>query len=570
MRKRIYIFICLLMFAWLGLFWRLGDIQIFSTESFGPNGVNLLQKSVQQRTQEIELGEGRGSFFDRNMVPLTEIPKKDIVVFPFVKDIPKVVEILKDKFQVDSSKLKVLDEPIQLSELIGNDLSIEQYAYFEENQTPGLVPVESSNSYDPIVAEHLLGIVGENSDVESMRYGDTSFNQIGVSGFQAAFDPFLVNENSEKLLLHVDGKKQPLFGLSYFYKGDSSAFYPVKIKTTIDFTLQRLVERAMKENQIRKGGAVLIDIENRDLLAMVSWPPINNNNPYADGSIVNHNLRAYTPGSVFKTVIAAAAIEGGGIDLNRSFNCDQDLYGESEANRQLGTLSFRESFAQSCNRTFAQIGEELQLNDLNIIERMSRKMGLMERVGWTGDIFHYDDFKQFPEEDEGTVWVDKYDRQSSKAINQTAIGQKNVKLTPISIANMMATIANRGVFQQVRGVERILYQNGATMVAFNEQQGQRQALQPRTAEKLSTLLKSVVDSGTGRSLKDLNVAGKSGTAETGIDNNEHHWFAGFFPYDHPKYALVVTELNVEPGKYLTYPIFRDIVKGIYSQEASKD
>lgn len=568
-KKRAIIFACFLVFSWVGLLWRLGDIQILSTDSFGPENINLLEKSVQQRTQVIQLGEGRGSFYDRNMLPLTEVPKKDIVVFPFIKDIPEVVHILENRFQKDFSDLAELERPIQLSELLGHNISMKNYTFFVENQIPGLVPIDNSTNYKPMLAGHLLGIVGENAEVESQRYGNTIYNQIGVTGFQATFDSFLVNQNSEKLLLHVDAKKQPLFGLSYFYKGDSSSFYPVKIKTTIDSTIQHLLEKSVEDNQLIKGGAVLIDIENRDLVAMVSKPSIDSNDPFTEGSIINHNLRAYAPGSVFKTVVAAAAMEGGEIDLNRSFDCNLDLYGENEANRKLGILSFEESFAQSCNRTFAQIGEELQRNNPSTIEEMSRKIGLTGPVGWAGDIFHYEDFKQFSEEEKGLIWGDSYDRQSSKAINQTAIGQKNVKITPLSITNMMATIANRGVFQQVRGVERILYQNGATMVSFNEQQGQRQALQPKTAERLAGLLKSVVDSGTGSSLKGLNVAGKSGTAETGRDDKEHHWFAGFFPFDHPKYALVVYELDVEHGSYLTYPIFRDIVEGIYKVEASK-
>ncbi|MEQ6389424.1 penicillin-binding transpeptidase domain-containing protein [Bacillaceae bacterium S4-13-58] len=570
MKNRVIIFVCFLVITWVGLIWRLGDIQIFSTDSFGPENINLLEKSVQQRTQVIHLGEGRGSFYDRNMLPLTEVPKKDIVVFPFIKEIPEVVQILENRFQKDFSNLAELEQPIQLSELIGHNISMENYTFFVENQTPGLVPIDNSTNYEPLLAEHLLGIVGENAEVESQRYGNTTYNQIGVTGFQSTFDSFLVNQNSEKLLLHVDAKKQPLFGLSYFYKGDSSSFYPVKIKTTIDSTIQHLLEKSVEDNKLGKGGAVLIDIENRDLVAMVSKPSINIDDPFSEGSIINHNLRAYAPGSVFKTVVAAAAIEGGEVDLNHTYNCNLDLYGENEANRKLGALSFEESFAQSCNRTFAQIGEELQRNDPNAIESMSQKIGLTGPVGWTGDIFHYEDFRQFSEEEKGHIWGDWYDRQSAKAINQTAIGQKNVKITPISIANMMATIANRGVFQQVRGVERILYQNGATMVSFNEQQGQRQALQPKTAERLADLLKKVVDSGTGQSLKGLNVAGKSGTAETGREGKEHHWFAGFFPYDQPKYALVVYELDVENGSYLTYPIFREIVEGVYEEEASKD
>lgn len=103
-----------------------------------------------------------------------------------------------------------------------------------------------------------------------------------------------------------------------------------------------------------------------------------------------------------------------------------------------------------------------------MIEDTAAKLGLTGRVGWEGKLYHEDEFRQFHHETAGSIWGDEKDKKVKKAVAQTAIGQKNVKLTPLEIANMMATIARGGEKKQVKIADQIEYKNGTLMTAFKD------------------------------------------------------------------------------------------------------
>lgn len=251
------------------------------------------------------------------------------------------------------------------------------------------------------------------------------------------------------------------------------------------------------------------------------------------------------------------------------YDCRKNLYGEPEGKQEV--LNLTDSFSESCNYTFATLAERLIQTDDQIIEKTAAKLGLIDRAGWEGDVYHKQHFKQFDREETGSVWGDKRDKHVKKAIAQTAIGQKNVKTTPLQIANMMATIARGGERKEVKIAEKVLYQNGTTMLSFQNKRPEGGSIDRYTAQKLQKFLRQVVtsDKGTGRRFQDLpyDVAGKSGTAQTGSQDKKgnplyHKWFAGYFPVEKPKYALVVVHLDETSGRAKTNDAFYDIVKKV--------
>ena len=156
-------------------------------------------------------------------------------------------------------------------------------------------------------------------------------------------------------------------------------------------------------------------------------------------------------------------------------------------------------------------------------------------------------------------------------IAKTSIGQQDVQTTPLAIANMMATIARGGKKEQVKAVSKVEFDNGTTVVDFPNQAMSGDTLKPYTAMKLQHLLRKVVteEKGTGASLQELpvEVAGKSGTAQTNIEKGElNKWFAGYFPYENPKYALVTVNLETNESSSSMTPLFSDIVKVLYSKD----
>ncbi|MFS1517809.1 peptidoglycan D,D-transpeptidase FtsI family protein [Bacillus sp. SCS-151] len=561
---------------------RLIQIQLIQTEEFSKHNINLLEASVSQRTQQVVIDQGRGKFVDKNNEPLTYVNQPSLILFPFLKNMDWPIEQVARLINVSPEKLnvavKTANEPIVFEEGKAFTLTDTQMTEINDLKIPGVFAVNRQNEMPDKIAEHLIGLVREyeQAPVNSEEVnGAKSINlKGGISGLQQQFNEFVLPEAESKLLYHVDGKNGPLFGLEVKYTEPANPFYPVTIKTTIDKEIQIAAEKIVNKHQLNDGGLVLIDIATNDVVAMVSVPSINHSDPYVDDALENRMLTVQTPGSVFKPVIAAAAIEHNLLQSNRIFDCDLDMYGEGKSQYLSGMLNFEESFANSCNYTFSVLALELMELNSQSIEEYATKLGLINPVIWNGDVFHFEEFNQLPYVGTGTIWVEESDKTSPKAIAQTANGQKNVKVTPLAIANMMATIARGGKELQVRVVSDILYKNETTLYSFPIQTVKdNQPLSPYTILKLQQLLRTVVLEGTGRAFQgnSYEVAGKSGTAQLGIKNDDgeelhNKWFAGYFPVQNPKYALVVVDLKQQENNAVTNDVFYEIIETIYEIE----
>ncbi|MCC3356625.1 peptidoglycan D,D-transpeptidase FtsI family protein [Bacillus sp. REN16] len=582
-KKRAIIILIVILLTLAGLIGRLMQLQLVSTESLTNRDINLIEASVSQRTQELVIDQGRGRFIDRNKKALTHEYYPTLVLFPFLKNIEWPAEDVAEIVNISATTLRNEIQNAKKPVIVGGEKPIEltetQMNKINKLQIPGVFAVHRQYELDSDIAEHLIGLIRENRDLFQERYPEKNYlprnTKLGITGLQSTFDEFLLPEGEAKLLYHVAGDGGPLFGIDVKYTAPANPYYPVAIQTTLDKDLQLLAETILDKNDLKKGGIVLLDVESNDLLAMVSKPDINSSNPFADGTAENQMIMPQFPGSVFKTVIAAAAIEKQQISNDRMYNCDQDLYGEGPAEYPHGMLNFHNSFAKSCNYTFAITAQELLQKDQDVIEEYSKMLGLLGPVGWNGDVFRFQDFKQLPNEYNGRIWTDEKDKHVAKAIAQTAIGQKDVRVTPLGIANMMSTIARGGAKKEVRTVSDVLYKNGTTLFSFAEQDMEGPKIAPYTASRLQELLRGVVTSGTGQRFADLpyKVAGKSGTAETGKKQGEvglvNTWFAGYFPFERPKYALVVVNLEQPASQSVTNTVFYEIVQGIYQKEQEK-
>lgn len=576
LKKRVTVFISIISICLVLLIARLAQLQLISTESFTDNHINLYEASVSQRTQSWTLDQGRGRFIDTNGEALTHDYYPTLILFPFLKEmdwpaeeIAKIVNIEPQRltFAVEQATKPFVfgeKEPIKLSEHEMNEIN--------KLKSPGVFALHQQVEINSSIAEHLIGITRENGELIKRRYKEKleqglidTKTKIGITGLQQSFDEFLLPEGEAKLLYHVDQRGGPLFGLDVRYTAPANPFYPTAIKTTIDKELQAEAEKILDKVKFSKGGIVLIDIESNSIAALVSRPYMNQHNPFGDAGGINHIIVPQIPGSIFKIVTAAAAIEKNAPIRGRTFDCDFNLYGEEdESTRQLGKLSFEESFAQSCNYTFASLAQEMIVDNNKVLEQYAHKLGLLDPVGWQGDVFHFQNFIQIPGEHQGTLWSNDRDKSVSKAIAQTAIGQKQVRISPLAIANMMATIARGGEKREVLAVSEVQYKNGTTLFTFPNQLLEGPELSSYTASHLQKLLRRVVSEGTGSSFSSLplTVAGKSGTAETGLNNKVNKWFAGYFPADSPKYALAVVELDVREGQAKTYEVFSQLVKAV--------
>ncbi|WP_409297538.1 peptidoglycan D,D-transpeptidase FtsI family protein [Peribacillus sp. SCS-26] len=565
---------CILLFIFL--LGRLVQVQLLQAESFTDRRINLMEASVNQRIQVLPIDNGRGKFLDKDGVPLGHITIPTLVLFPFLKQMDWPAREVSEAAEIQEEDLlnavKNAKKPFAYGGKHPVTLTDAQMEKINSLKIPGVFAVRQSFK-KKMPAEHLIGTLTKAQSQKEKLYRDRNLPpgiEVGNTGLQAAFDEFLLSEGESKLIYHVDGRGGPLFGVDVKYSEPANPLYPVSVVTTIDSDLQHIAETLVDQHEVKNGGMILLDIESSEIRAVVSRPAISKNDPNAHSE--NKMFSQEKIGSVFKTVVAAAAIDHGLAKNGRQFDCSLTINGTTDKKRPLGYLNFEESFAQSCNRTFGELAGELAKKDPKIIEEYARKLHLVGLTGWQGQIFH-SEIKQLYQEDSGIVWDKKADKQNSRLAAHTGIGQQDVQVTPLAAANMMAEIARGGKAMMVKAVSRVEFKDGSTAALFTRQ-NMSGGISPYTAIKLQAMLREVVTSGkgTGRAFQGLpyEVAGKSGTAQTGKKQNGEElynkWFAGYFPFKNPKYALVAVNLDVPENKGGINPLFYDMVKEIYRQE----
>ncbi|MCY8282408.1 penicillin-binding protein 2, partial [Bacillus inaquosorum] len=231
---------------------------------------------VKQRTEEVLISDGRGSFLDRNGQALTGKSEPAVVLFPFLltQDWPikKVADILgmsEDELHQTLAKAK---KPVILQQKKIKTLSKQSITKINSLKYPGIYGVYMENEDKPSLASHTIGSTNQDPALLRKKYPDQEnlpiTTEIGTTGLERTFDEFLLPEQDTKLLYHVDGKGNPLFGMDVKYTAEANTFYPLQVKTTIDQSMQKAMEEVLDEQGLKYGGAVLLDIEYRRVLGL--------------------------------------------------------------------------------------------------------------------------------------------------------------------------------------------------------------------------------------------------------------------------------------------------------------
>lgn len=312
---------------------------------------------------------------------------------------------------------------------------------------------------------------------------------------------------------------------------------------TIDFRLQDYVSQLMRK-QGKKGSVVLLNPKTGEILTMVSYPTFNPNNmeKVDDDSLVNRATQGlYPPGSVFKLVTAAAALEKIEDVRQRKFNCTGAVEFDGERvqcykGEVHGELDLAQAMAVSCNTTFANLGVEIGWKNLL---KTGKKFGFNED-------FLFSDIRMKPSS------LPLSYKTSNREMAWTAIGQGRVLVTPLHMAMMAATIANNGVMMEPKLLYRVVGRNGSIQKQM-EPDVYKKVLEKEDAETLKNMMVKVVLEGTGRQAQSdkITIAGKTGTAEEGSagqPNKNLAWFVGFAPVDNPTLAIAVLLEDVGQGE----------------------
>lgn len=556
-RRRVKVFALLLLFLNGALAVNLGRIMVF-------RGEELSQRAVAQRAVAVDLGAGRGGFYDRNMTPLTyrDAGYKIIAVPGLMDDPAKAAKIL----AAFSAAGGVHEDPEELAAKLASAKAL---------AVPGV--------YDAQAGEALrdLGVPGVCAAAVRLRYpadgllahvlGHTDpVGRTGVSGLELAFDEVLAGDGGDKVGAFVDGVGRLMPGLGYRRLGSSpeaSESARPGIKTALDLSVQRAVERAM-DAMVEKGAVVVMDPHTGDVLAMASRPSYDPNDPAShldvDGSpFLNRGVTGFVPGSVFKVLIACAALsEGvavpddlfydpGWVDVGRvRFSCSAGERGGH------GYLTFESGLAASCNSVFIEAG--LRLGAKRILA-WAERMGFGARTG-----------VGLPEESPGRI--PKAWGLADQDVANLSIGQGPLLVTPLQVAVMTCAVANGGYLVRPRLADGVVLPDGTVQRLFARHPRER-VLDPQVAKDVAAMMRSAVESGTGQQAEvpGLFPAGKTGTAETGRRGPDgkavcHAWFTGFAPYDDPKIVVTVLVEDGGSGGDVAAPVFRRIVAEILSRD----
>jgi penicillin-binding protein 2 len=569
--------------------WGVAALFVFLAGSFwfvqGVQAEKYRGLSESNALRELVVPAKRGLIMDRNgkiladNQPAYSLTLDRIIMAPLVKadatHRPKLVNFLAQVLGVTAQEIenrfeKGKQQPPSRPFEVADDLTMPQVAAIQAQNITfpelNVNPVQRRNYPYGTMAAHVLGFIGEvaEKDIKAhpeLKQGDL----IGKRGVELMYDKWLRGRDGAQYWEYDSHGRR----LEEFKPARKEAVAGDNLYLTLDFEMQRRAEQYFIENEF-VGAAVAMDPRNGEILTMISSPEFNPNvyskrfttqtyksifsNPFKIE--LNRAIQGlYSPGSVFKTVMAAAGLEEGAIGPSTTFDCGGSgvFFGRRFRCWQKnghGAVSVERALKVSCDIFFyntgarlgvdkiAEYAKALGFGSITQIDLDGEKAGVVPSTQWAATKQHR---KWYPSE---TISV--------------AIGQGPLIVTPLQVATMMGAIANGGTVYRPHVARIIEHQNADGSV--QRYKVATQALRhvrfsPQVVEHTKNGLWKVVneDGGTGSNARiaGLNVAGKTGTVQViaqkgwfstaGLPfvDRDHAWFASYAPNDNPELVVVV-------------------------------
>ena len=423
---------------------------------------------------------------------------------------------------------------------------------------PGIITIPAPMRLYPYgrVAGQLLGFTGVDNN--------------GLSGLELELDSLLRGVNGH-LILQRDGLNRQHQSVDYPriepVDGDAA-------NLTIDIEYQAIAEeelkRGIERNRAESGLVAMMDPATGEILAMANYPQMDPADPSGTDPVSGRNrvvTDMFEPGSVFKVVTAAAALESKKVDLQRKFDAEQGSYTVRLPNgkkrntitdtHKHGIITFQEAMEVSSNIVMAKVSDIVGADGLFT---MARAFGFGTATGI-----------ELPGEVRGEL---KHPTQwSGTTLNSMAYGYE-VGVTPLQILCAYAAVANHGTLMKPFVVRSVMAPDN-TVLAERRPETIRRVISRATAFTLTQMFRGVVERGTGLTARipGVAVAGKTGTARRVIDGKYSQGdytasFAGYFPAQDPAVVCLVMIENPRDrgytGSLAAAPVFRAIAERIYA------
>jgi penicillin-binding protein 2 len=551
------------------------------------------------RTYILDVPAPRGQITDRNGVPLAQnrLSYNLAINFPTPLDFSdaQVLSFVREKIdkagKLIGRTLRISDEailrhyrnrgimPLEVSQ----NLSQSEYEKVKDNLPTGMIirPVYVRTYPNGKLAGQIVGYTGKTGrnpdgivDNHETFWPETE----GREGLEQTFNDMLTGKHGEyKLTFDKDGRKTSEKLITPPEPG-------YNVVTTLDLHLQELAEKAL-EAKAKRGAIVIVDPNNGDILALASWPTYDPNvfipsisaekfKALQDDPNIPLLPRAfrssYPPGSTFKIAVGIAALESGAVTSDDRLECVPaiqigNLTYHNWKKGDRGALNFVQALTESCDTWFYQVG--IKTGAEPIID-WALKLGFGTKCGIP-----------LRGEAEGRVPNDEYMKAThgrrllNGDIANLSIGQGDTQVTPLQMAQAVGIVANGGTFYQTRLVQQVQTFNNKIVTAYSVRAKKELGLSSGTLDELHTGLIDVVNGAGGTahqaSLDNVEVAGKTGTAQWGPKNKERTaaWFTGYLPTDQPRFAFAALyEGDVGStvhGGSAAAPMIADIFKEIY-------
>ena len=559
-RRKIWLMFLAVFFVLMFLGGRLVYLMVFCSEYYGQKAEDL-----HERERDIKAARGRIIDATGKILATNKSVCTISVIHSQIDEPEKVIAALQKELGLTEEEVRKRVEKVSSIERVKTNVDKETGDRIRAYGLSGIKVDEDYKRYYPLdtMASTVLGFTGADNQ--------------GILGLEVKYDSYLQG-TSGKILTLTDAR-----GIEIENAGETR-LEPVNgydLYISMDSNIQQYCEQAAEKAYIKKQAdevsVIVMNPQNGELMAMVNYPEFNLNEPFtlieemgSDGTesadkkqeLLNRMWRnpcisdTYEPGSTFKIITAAAALEEGVVSLTDQFYCPGYKLVEDRRIRCAktsghGAETFETGIMNSCNPVFIELGERLGVENYY---KYFRQFGLTQKTGI-----------DLP--GEAATIMHKQENVGPVELATISFGQ-SFQITPIQLVTTVSSIINGGTrITPHFGVE--VRETDGTLVETFSYDKREEICSGETSETMQYLLEKVVSEGGGKNAKieGYAIGGKTATSQT-LPRSEHRYissFLGFAPADDPK-VLVIAIINNPKGTYygglIAAPVVKEIMENI--------
>ena len=559
-RRKIWLMFLAVFFVLMFLGGRLVYLMVFCSEYYGQKAEDL-----HERERDIKAARGRIIDATGKILATNKSVCTISVIHSQIDEPEKVIAALQKELGLTEEEVRKRVEKVSSIERVKTNVDKEAGDRIRAYDLSGIKVDEDYKRYYPLdtMASTVLGFTGADNQ--------------GILGLEVKYDSYLQG-TSGKILTLTDAR-----GIEIENAGETR-LEPVNgydLYISMDSNIQQYCEQAAEKAYIKKQAdevsVIVMNPQNGEIMAMVNYPEFNLNEPFtlieemgADGTesadkkqeLLNRMWRnpcisdTYEPGSTFKIITAAAALEEGVVSLTDQFYCPGYKLVEDRRIRCAktsghGAETFETGIMNSCNPVFIELGERLGVENYY---KYFKQFGLTQKTGI-----------DLP--GEAATIMHKQENVGPVELATISFGQ-SFQITPIQLVTTVSSIINGGTrITPHFGVE--VRETDGTLVETFSYDKREEICSGETSETMQYLLEKVVSEGGGKNAKieGYAIGGKTATSQT-LPRSEHRYissFLGFAPADDPK-VLVIAIINNPKGTYygglIAAPVVKEIMENI--------